>query len=74
MLQMDWEKRRWSKYGEWKICSSVFTLSLKPYIWKFHIVVWQATSKNSIKVHAARAARLLFAHSTDQIIVIWRRR
>ena len=27
-------------------------LSLKPHIWKFHVVVWQATSKNSTKVRA----------------------
>ena len=34
------------------------TLSLKPYIWKFYVVVCQTTSKNSTKVRAARAARL----------------
>ena len=35
----------------------MFTLSLKPEIWKFHVVVWQTTSKNCTKVRAARAAR-----------------
>ena len=35
-------------------------LSLKPYIWKFHVVVCQTTSKNSNKVRAARAARIFF--------------
>ena len=39
------------------VCSR---LSLKPYIWKFHVVIWQTTSKNSTKVRAARAARLFF--------------
>ena len=27
--EMDWYKRRWSKYREWKICCSLFALSLK---------------------------------------------
>ena len=38
----------------------MFTLSLKPEIWKFHVVVWQTTSNNCTKVRAARAARLFF--------------
>ena len=33
-------------------------LSSEPQIWKFHVVVWQTTSKNCIKKRAARAARL----------------
>ena len=35
----------------------MFTLSLKPSIWKFQVVVWQTTSKNFTKERAARAAR-----------------
>jgi len=35
-------------------------LSLKPHSWKFYVVIWQITSKNSTKVRAARAARLFF--------------
>ena len=38
----------------------MFTLSLKPKIWKIHVVIWQTTSKNCTKVRAARAARLFF--------------
>ena len=32
--------------AKWKIYCCVFKLSLKPKIWKFHVVIWQATSKN----------------------------
>ena len=38
-----------------------FALSLEPEIWKFHVVIWQATSKNCTKKLAAGAARLLFS-------------
>ena len=43
-LRYKWIGRRadqWSKYREWKIYCYVFTLLLKPKIWKFHVVVWQ---------------------------------
>ena len=33
-------------------------MSLKPRIWKFHVVIWQTTSRNCTKVRAARAARM----------------
>ena len=36
---------------------TVFTLSLKPEIWKFRVAIWQTTSKNCSSVRAARAAR-----------------
>ena len=45
---------------EVQIHCCVFTLSLKPEIWKSHVVTWQTTSKNCTKVCAARVARLLF--------------
>ena len=49
----------YSKYREGKIYCWMFTLTLKPKIWKFHIAVWQTTSKkNCTKVRAADAARL----------------
>ena len=37
-------------------------LSLKPWIWKFNVVIWQTMSKNCTKVHAARAACNLSNH------------
>ena len=46
------------KGKEWKTYSCGLVLSPEPQIWKFHVVVWQTTSKNSTKVRAARAARL----------------
>ena len=38
----------------------MFTLSLKPLIFKFHVVIWQISSKNCTQVRAALAARLFF--------------
>ena len=38
------------KYRERKNYFYVFTLSLKPLIWKFHVVVWQTASRNSESV------------------------
>ena len=49
-------------------------LSSEPQIWKFHVVVWQTTSKYCTKKRAAHAARFFFRHSTKQIIDLWRRR
>ena len=49
MLQMDWCKGHWSKYREWKNYCCVPTLSWKACIWKFHVVIWQTTSKNATK-------------------------
>ena len=48
------------KFREWKIYLWVVTLSLKPWIWKYHVLVWQTPSKCYSKVRAARAARLFF--------------
>ena len=50
----------------------MFTLSLKPSVWKCHVVIWQTTSEHCVKVRAARCSTIIFAHSTNQIIVFWR--
>ena len=66
---------RWfsSKDKEWKIYSCELALSSEPQIWKFHVVVWQTTSKQCTKKRAARAARLFFfIQLTIQIIDLWR--
>ena len=55
------QKHHWSKYREWKICCCVFTLSLKPWIWKFHVVIW-------IKVRGTCAARLFFLIQPDRAL------
>ena len=47
------------KGKEWKIYGCELVLSSEPQIWKFHVVVWQTTSK--YKIYAARAARLFFS-------------
>ena len=48
----------------------------EPQMWTFHVVVWQFTSKQNIKPCAARASRtcskIIFLHSTNQIIDFWR--
>jgi len=43
----------------WHECCGL-VLSSEPQIWKFHVVIWQTTSKHCIKKRAARAARLFF--------------
>ena len=48
------------KGKNWKIYCCELALSSKPQIWKFHVVVWQTTSKHCIKKRAARVARLFF--------------
>jgi len=45
---------------EWKIYCCELALSSEPQMWKFHVVVWQTTSKYCTKKRAARAARLFF--------------
>ena len=44
-----------------RIKGSLFAVTChKNLNWKFHVVDWQATPKNSTEVRAARAARLFF--------------
>ena len=52
----------WFSYKgkEWKIYCCELPLSSEPQIWKYHVVVWQTTSKHCTKKRAARAARLFF--------------
>ena len=51
----------------------MFTLTLKPSIWKFHLVIWQTTSKNCTEVRAARAARIFFLIQPIRSLFFWRR-
>ena len=55
------------KGKEWKIYCCELALS-ELQIWKFHVVVWQTTSKHCNKKRAASAARLCF------FIDLWRGR
>ena len=71
-LSLAWHEWFSCKSREWKIYYRRFTLSSGCLKWKFHLVVWQITSKNCTKKRAARAARLFFCHSTNQIIDLWR--
>ena len=60
-LSLAWHGWVSCKGKEWKIyCRGELALSSDPQIWKFHVVVWQATSKHCTKKRAARAARLFF--------------
>ena len=43
---------------DWLLCVQVVVKTIN--FMKFHVVIWQTTSENSIKVRAARAARLFF--------------
>ena len=55
------QKRHYSTWREWKIYCCVFTSSLKPYIWKFHFVIWQTTPKNCTKVRACTCSTIIFS-------------
>ena len=50
---------------EWKM----YVLLSEPQIWKFHVIVWQTTSKQCIK---KRAARLFFRFYPIRSNVFWR--
>ena len=59
-LSLAWYKWFSYKSKEWKIYCCELALLSEPQIWKFHVVVWQTTSKHCTKNRAARAARLFF--------------
>ena len=59
-LSLAWHEWFSCKGKEWKIYCCELALSSEPQIWKFHVVVWQTTSKHCTKKRAARAARLFF--------------
>ena len=60
VLSLAWHEWFSSKGREWKIYCWELALLSEPQIWKFHVVVWQTTSKHCTKKRAARAARLFF--------------
>ena len=59
-LSLAWYEWFSCKDKEWKIFCYELALSSEPQMWKFHVVVWQTTSKHRCKKRAARAARLFF--------------
>ena len=68
-LSLAWHEWFSCKSKEWKIYCCELTLSSEPQIWKFHVVVWQTTSKHCTKKLAARAARLFsFIHPIKSLI------
>ena len=56
-LSLAWHEWFSSKGKEWRTYCWELALSSEPQKWKFHVVVWQMTSKNFTKMGAARAAR-----------------
>jgi len=56
---------------EWKIFCYELALSSEPQIWKFHVVVWQTTSKHRSKKASRTCSTIVFLHSTNQIIDLW---
>ena len=59
-ISLAWHEWFSCKGKEWKIYCCELALWSEPQIWKFHVVVWQTTSKHCTKKRAARAARLFF--------------
>ena len=60
VLSLSWHERFSCEGKEWKIYRWGLALSSEPQKSKFHVVVWQTTSKTCTKKRAARAARLFF--------------
>ena len=59
-LSLAWYEWFSCKGKEWKIYCCELALSSEPQIWKFHVVVYQTTSKHCTKKRAARAPRIFF--------------
>ena len=59
-LSLAWHEWLSWKGKERKIYYCELALSSEPQMWKFHVAVWQTTSKNRSKMRAASAARLFF--------------
>ena len=59
-LSLAWYEWFSCKGKEWKIYCCELALSSEPQIWKFHVVVWQTTSKHCNKKRGERTARLFF--------------
>jgi len=72
-VQVDWWERRRIKHSEWKIYCYVCTLSLKPYIWKFSRCHLADYVKELCYSAYRTCSTIIFPHSTNQIIVFWRR-
>ena len=60
ILKINWYERFQSKNIEWKICSCTLTLSVKPQIWLFHVVIEQSTASICDQILSARATRIFF--------------
>ena len=46
-------------------------LGVLPQILKFHVVIWQTTSKNSTQRAWRTCSTIIFLHLSNQIIVCW---
>ena len=59
-LSLAWYEWFSCKGKEWKIYCCQLALLSESQIWKFHVVIWQTTSKHCTRKRSARAARLFF--------------
>ena len=59
-LSLVWHEWFSCKGEVWKIYCCELAWSSEPQIWKFHVVVWQTTSKHCIKKRTGSAAQLFF--------------
>ena len=71
-LSLAWYERFSCKGKERKIYCCELALSSEPQIWKFHVVVWQTTSKHLHQKACPTCSTIVFLHSTNQIIYEWR--
>ena len=72
-LPLAWYEWFLCKGKEWKVYCCGLALSSEPQKWKFHVVIWQTTWKLHQKA-CRTSSTIIFPHSTNQIIYLWRRR
>ena len=69
-----WHESLWfsCKGKEWKIYCSGLALSSESQMWNFHVVVWQSASKMLHQEACRTCSKIVYRHSTNQIIDWWR--
>ena len=71
-LSLAWYEWFSCKGKERKIYCCELALSSEPQMWKFHVAVWQTTSKHRTKMRPRTCSTIIFLHSTNEIIDLWR--
>ena len=71
LLSLAWHEWFSCKGKGWKIYCCELALSSEPQIWKFHVVIYQTTSKHCTQKRAANAARLYLFIQPIKLLIFW---